>query len=58
MGKTKEIRAYLSHQRELFILKYATEFKSVNKTLSEFKIPKSTFYKWKKAFDKDGEMHY
>ena len=54
MEKTKEINKYLQHQKKLFILQYAKEFSSVTKTLQQFKIPKSTFYKWKKAYVKDG----
>jgi transposase InsO family protein/transposase-like protein len=54
MEKTKEIQAYLKHQKKLVILQYAKEFKSISKALKEFKVPKSTYYKWKKAFDKDG----
>jgi len=54
MEITKEVKMYLQHQKKLFILQYAKEFGSVSKTLQQFKIPKSTFFKWKKAFDKDG----
>lgn len=54
MEKTKEVQMYLQHQRKVFILQYVKEFNSVTKTLQQFKIPKSTYYKWKKAFDKDG----
>jgi transposase InsO family protein len=36
-------------------LKYARKFKSVTKALAEFHIPRSSYYEWKKAFDKDGE---
>lgn len=53
MEKTKEVSAYVQHQRKLLVLKHAKEF-GVNKFLKDFKIPKSTYYKWKKAFDKDG----
>jgi transposase len=56
MEKTKEIKAYLSLQKKLVILKFAKEFRFITKTLKDFKIPKSTFYTWKKAFDKDGEI--
>src|ERR1700694_3332400 len=56
MEPTKEVRAYLSYQRKLFILRIVKELHSVNKTLKDFKIPKSTYYKWKKAFLKDGEL--
>lgn len=56
MEKTKEIGAYLSLQKKLVVLKYAKEFKSVTKALLEFKIPKSTYYLWKKSFEENGEM--
>lgn len=56
MEKTKEIKAYLSLQKKLVLLKYVSGFKSITKALREFRIPKSTFYKWKKAFDADGEI--
>jgi transposase len=55
MEQSKEVRAYLSHQKKLTILKFVKDWKSVNKTLKQFKIPKSTYYKRKKAFDKGGE---
>ena len=54
MEKTVEIKAYLSHQKKILVLQYVKDFKSVNKVLKDFNIPKSTYYKWKKAFDKDG----
>ncbi len=44
MEQTKEIRAYLSHQKKLTILKFVKDWKSVNKTLTQFRIPKSTYY--------------
>jgi transposase len=53
MEKTKEIAEYVKYQKKLVTLKYAKEF-GVNKFLKDFKIPKSTYYKWKKAFDKQG----
>jgi transposase len=55
MEKTNQILAHLGLQKKLYILKYVKEWKSVNKTPKLFRIPKSTYYKWKKAFDKDGE---
>ena len=54
MEKTTEVKAYLSQAKKLLVLQYAKDFKSVNKVLSDFKIPESTYYHWKKAFDKDG----
>lgn len=56
MENTKKKKAYLSYQGKLVILKHIKKFKSITKTLSELNIPKSTYYKWKKAFDKDGEQ--
>ena len=53
MKKTKEIRSYLAHERKLFILKIAAKFPSIKKALEEFRLAKSTYYKWKRAFDKD-----
>lgn len=37
------------------VLEYARRSGSVAKALKEFKVPKATYYKWKKIFDKDGE---
>ena len=56
MDKLIALKAYLGQQKKLSILQYAKEFKSVARTLADFKIPKSTYYKWKKAFDKDGPL--
>lgn len=53
MEPTKEVLAYLKYHNKLIILKHAKQF-GVNKFLKDFKIPKSTYYKWKKAFDKEG----
>jgi transposase InsO family protein len=55
MQKIKEIRAYLNLEDKLFILECAKKYKPITKTLKLFKLQKSTFYKWKKAFDKYGE---
>ena len=55
MEKTSQILNQLSLQKKLAVLKYVNEWKSVNKTLKLFKIPKSTYYKWKKAYDENGE---
>jgi len=54
MEHSKEVKAYLKHQRKLMTLEYAKRSGSVAKALKEFKVPKATFYKWKKIFDKDG----
>lgn len=36
-------------------LEYARRSGSLAKALKEFNVPKATYYKWKKIFDKDGE---
>ena len=56
MDKSIALKAYLGQEKKLSILQFAKEFKSVTRTLADFKIPKSTYYKWKKAFDKDGPL--
>ena len=54
-GKDKSNLDSFRSSKKLTVLKYVKEWKSVNKTLKLFRIPKSTYYKWKKAFDKNGE---
>ncbi len=54
MERPKEVQMYLQHQRKVFILQYVKEFNAVTETLQQAKIPKSTFHKWEKVFDKDG----
>jgi len=51
---TKEIKEYLKFRKKLFILNYVKEVGYTAKSLKEFNIQKSTFYKWKKAYDKKG----
>jgi transposase InsO family protein len=52
---TKDVKAYLSYQKKLVILKTIQKHGAVRKTLKGFNIPRSTYYKWKKAFDLGGE---
>ena len=51
---TKEIKEYLKFRKKLFILNHVKEVGNTTKALREFNIQKSTFYKWKKAYDKEG----
>ena len=51
---TKEIKEYVSFRRKLTIINYARDIGSNIEAIRTFKISRSTFYKWKKAFDKDG----
>lgn len=54
--KTKEIRNYLSLRKKLWVLKFAEEFGSNRKAYEFYEVKKTTFYKWKKAFEKVGEQ--
>jgi len=51
---TKSIKEYVTFNRKLTILNYAKDAGSNMKAIRMFEVPKSTFYKWKKAFDKEG----
>jgi transposase len=55
MKKTKEITTYLTLIRKLQVLQYAKERGKNKEAYELFGIKKSTFYKWKKEFDKSGE---
>jgi hypothetical protein len=52
---TKDVKAYLSYEKKLFVLKSAQKYGSVRSMLKTFNIPRSTYYKWKKAFTLGGE---
>ena len=54
MELSKDVKAYLKLRKKLMVLEYARRSGSVAKALKEFKVPKATYYKWKKIFDKDG----
>ncbi len=51
----KEVRDFLRYQRILTVLNYAREVGSNMKSIRFFDVPKSTFYKCKKTFDKQGK---
>lgn len=53
--KTKEIAAYLTYSKKLQVLKYAKEYGNNSIAYKFFGVKKSTFYKWKKAYDEHGE---
>ena len=58
MEKTREVRAYLSHQKKLFILQYSKEFKSIAKALKEFKVSNQPFTSGRKFSIKMEQMDY
>ena len=51
----KEVREVLRTRFKLVVLEYAREIGSATKACREFEVPRSTFYEWKKAFDKEGK---
>ena len=51
---SKEIKEELGIRRKMTILEYARIFGNVAETCREFEVPRSSFYNWKKAFDKEG----
>lgn len=55
MKKTKEISDYLAFIQKLRVLRYAQATGKNNEACEIFGIKKSTFYKWKKQFEENGE---
>jgi transposase InsO family protein len=55
MKKTKEIEDYLKFHLKLRVLKFAIDIGSNKKSYEFFNIKKSTFYKWKRVYNKQGE---
>ena len=51
----KEVREILRIRFKLVVLEFAREIGSATKACREFEVPRSTFYDWKKAFDKEGK---
>lgn len=56
LKKTKEISDYLNLKRKLGVIRFAKEIGSNRKAYEFYEVKKTTFYKWKKAFEKDGEQ--
>jgi len=51
----KEVKEELAIRRKMVVLEWAQELGNVTKACREFKVPRSSFYKWKKAFDAEGK---
>ena len=51
----KEIKEELAIRRKMVVLECAREFGNVTKACREFEVPRSSFYKWKEAFDAEGK---
>ena len=54
MEKTEEIKRYLKFQRKLRALRLAEDL-GCKYTCDVFKISKTTFYNWKRKYDKYGK---
>jgi len=51
----KEVNEILKIRFKWIVLEFAREMGSVTKACREFDVPRSTFYEWKKAYDKEGK---
>jgi len=51
----KEAREYLDFQRRLATFKYAESWGNVAKACRAFVPPRASYYRWKKAYDAEGE---
>ncbi len=51
----KEVREAFRVHFKWTVLEYARKIGSVKKTCRELEVPRSTFYEWKKAYDKEGK---
>jgi len=51
----KKVNEILKIRFKWIVLEFAREIGSVTKACREFDVPRSTFYEWKKAYDKEGK---
>ncbi len=51
----KEVKEALRIRFKWAVLDYAQGIGSVTKACRLFEVPRSTFYEWKKAYDKEGK---
>ena len=51
----QEVNDILNQRKKIFILEYAKAIGNATKACKEYNIPRSSFYDWKKAYDKEGE---
>jgi transposase InsO family protein len=51
----KEVREAFRVQFKWTVIEYAKVSRTVAKACREFEVPRSTFYNWKRAFDKEGK---
>ena len=55
MKKTKEIEKYLQFRLKIQVLKFAQDIGSCKKACETYGVTKTTFFNWKKKFEKEGE---
>ena len=48
---TKEVKEELAIRRKMVVLEYAQALGSVSEACRAFEVPRSSFYRWKKAFE-------
>jgi len=51
----QEVKDILSQRRKLMVLEFAKAIGSATKASQEFGVPRSSFYDWKKAYEKEGK---
>jgi len=51
----KEVREAFRVHFKWTVIEYAKVCRTVAKACREFEVPRSTFYNWKRAFDKEGK---
>lgn len=55
MKKTKEIEKYLRWKFKLRVLKFVRDHGSINEACEIFEISRTTYFNWKRKYDKYGE---
>jgi len=52
---TREVREALDAHRKFVILEYAQAIGKVNDTCRDFGVARSTFYRWRRAYEREGK---
>ena len=50
----KEVKEELAIRRKMFFVLFTKDARNIRKAFQEFSVPRSSFYRWKKAFDTEG----
>ncbi|MGH1364885.1 MAG: helix-turn-helix domain-containing protein [Calditrichia bacterium] len=54
----QEVKDILNQRRKLVVLEYAKAIGNARKAYTEFGVPSSSFYEWRKIFEQDGEAGF